>query len=258
MLNYLRKPSVVQNLMVKDWLERKDTAYFDVRTKKRVCIVKTQGTAIALTDEEELLFSTYFKHIRPTQLTKESKTVEQFFVSCKGKPVTSPCNDSVGLRIIRYYIYCLAPLKCPVPLTMPLFMSLRFQIPAVTGKEAKEAFDQCADGNLCQEDREIGNNYIHLDICQLGFSKNAVIQGMQILTTLRGANETESSEQSPKKRRREGENQEEEEEEEGEGGVESTASVSQPKAQYCLDKWRRTQYRDRIKDVVGIFRAKSK
>ncbi|XP_056408789.1 uncharacterized protein LOC130316816 [Hyla sarda] len=265
-LNHLRKPSVVQNLMVKDWLERKYTTYFDGSTKKRVCIVKTQGTAIALTDEEELLFSIYFKDIRPTQLAKESKTVE-FFVSCKGKRVTNPCNDLKRLHE-------------------------KFKMPVVSGKEALEAFDQWADDNLCQEDRDTVNNYIHLDISRLGFSKNAVIQGMHILTTLSGGNETESSGPSHKKRRREGEEEESEEDQEEaeeEGGAESTASIedlvdlkeesfkrllqiyplglnqsppslsvcrqaSQPNAQYCLDKWRRTQYTDRIKDVVDHFR----
>ncbi|XP_056379004.1 uncharacterized protein LOC130274594 [Hyla sarda] len=265
-LKHLRKPSVIQNLMVKDWLERRYNTYIDGSAKKRVCVVKTQGTAIVLTDEEESLFSTYFKDIRPTQLAKESKTVEQFFVSCKGKPVTNPCNDLKRLHE-------------------------KFAIPEVTGKGAIEAFDQWADDNLCPEDRDIANSYIHLDITQHGFSENAVIRGMYILTTLRGEKGTESSGASPKKRRREEEDQEEEEEEEAEeeeGGMESTASVgdlvdlkeesfqkllqiyplglnqsppslnvcrqaSQPHAQYCLDKWRRTQYRDRIKDVVGLL-----
>ncbi|KAG8551077.1 hypothetical protein GDO81_018440 [Engystomops pustulosus] len=257
-LRHLRKTSVVQNLTVTDWLERQETNFCDGRTTSKVYIVQTQGTAIVLTHEEELLFSKYFRNIRPTQLKKDAKTVNQFFLSCKGKPVSNSSND---LRRLHEKLH----------------------LPAVTGKEVKEAFDQWADENLSREDQENVYNYIDLDISQ-PFSNNSVIKGMLILSTLRGTKEQSSG--PPTKRRRIDEESEQERvtemEEDGSGeeglvylkeqsfqkllgvypmGLHRTPpslnicrTVSLPNARYCQDKWRRNQYKDRILKVLDHFR----
>ncbi|XP_071989850.1 uncharacterized protein [Engystomops pustulosus] len=257
-LRHLRKTSVVQNLTVTDWLERQETNFCDGRTTSKVYIVQTQGTAIVLTHEEELLFSKYFRNIRPTQLKKDAKTVNQFFLSCKGKPVSNSSND---LRRLHEKLH----------------------LPAVTGKEVKEAFDQWADENLSREDQENVYNYIDLDISQ-PFSNNSVIKGMLILSTLRGTKEHSSG--PPTKRRRIDEESEQERvtemEEDGSGeeglvylkeqsfqkllgvypmglhrsppSLNICRQVSLPNARYCQDKWRRNQYKDRILKVLDHFR----
>ncbi|XP_077112523.1 uncharacterized protein LOC143767887 [Ranitomeya variabilis] len=89
MLKHLQKPSIIHNLTVKEWVERKFSRF----QNQKVAIISSDETIIVLEEEEELLFNIYYKFIRPTQLVKDAHTVDCFFVTSKGQPIKNASKD---------------------------------------------------------------------------------------------------------------------------------------------------------------------
>ncbi|XP_075705503.1 uncharacterized protein LOC142731240 [Rhinoderma darwinii] len=264
-LVHLCKPGVLQNLMVKDWLKRKYHMCVDGKFTEKVAIIRTGHRIIVLQEDEELLFNIYLQRIRPTLLVKDAKTVDQFFVSSNGQSIKNASN--VLMRYLQ-----------------------KFQQPLVRWKEAKDAFKDWAFENLSEEDRHVVNCYIGFGDLKEEVSKDKLVSAMFILTKLKAVNQGGSSSSPAGKKRKWTEVKEEEveesDEEDGEeevinsegivnfkvdyfkrllerhpvGLIQTPPSiklcrqVSQSHAQYCADKWLRTQYKIRIRHVIAHFR----
>ncbi|XP_044143056.1 uncharacterized protein LOC122932613 isoform X2 [Bufo gargarizans] len=244
-LKHLCKPAVVQNLTVKEWLQRKNCNQFEDTT---VTIITMPKTIIVLPQEEELLFSIYFRCIRHTMLDKASNEVLQFFVSTKGKPIKNPSKNLQRLQV-------------------------KFQLPSVSMQQAEDSTKRWAHLNLPEERRDVLNSYIHFGEQKEEVNKTKLIEAMFILHRLDDDNQSETS----RKRKRT-----EDESEEGSDAEDLVAmkekcfkrlierhpvipqkhlpsldtckQVSERYAQYCQDKWRRMQCKIRIEDVIKHFR----
>ncbi|XP_044142501.1 uncharacterized protein LOC122932259 isoform X2 [Bufo gargarizans] len=244
-LKHLCKPAVVQNLTVKEWLQRKNCNQFEDTT---VTIITMPKTIIVLPQEEELLFSIYFRCIRHTMLDKASNEVLQFFVSTKGKPIKNPSKNLQRLQV-------------------------KFQLPSVSMQQAEDSTKRWARLNLPEERRDVLNSYIDFGEQKEEVNKTKLIEAMFILHRLDDDNQSETS----RKRKRT-----EDESEEGSDAEDLVAvkekcfkrlierhpvipqkhlpsldtckQVSERYAQYCQDKWRRMQCKIRIEDVIKHFR----
>ncbi|XP_040282512.1 uncharacterized protein LOC120996578 [Bufo bufo] len=244
-LKHLCKPSVLQNLTVKEWLQRKNCNQFEDTT---VTIITMPKTIIVLPQEEELLFSIYFRCIRHTMLDKALNEVLQFFVSTKGTPIANPSNNLQRLQE-------------------------KFQLPSVSMQQAEDATKRWARLNLPEERRDVLNSYINFGEQKEEVNKTKLIEAMFILHRLDDDNQSETS----RKRKRT-----EDESEEGSDAEDLVAmkekcfkrlikrhpvipqkhlpsldtckQVSERYAQYCQDKWRRMQCKIRIQDVIKHFR----
>ncbi|XP_065151081.2 uncharacterized protein [Paramisgurnus dabryanus] len=101
-LKYLQRPGVVEHMTVKEWRNRQrdeSGVVVSVKEHKRASFYKI--ASFVLTQEEELWFDLYFKHLRPKLLTfKKGKRTrdnveaeDRFFVSTSGKPIYNASND---------------------------------------------------------------------------------------------------------------------------------------------------------------------
>lgn len=82
--------------------------------------------------------------------------------------------------------------KLPILTVAPLIF-FRFNLPPVTGKEAKDAFDKWALSNLSKEKRDIVNAYVNLKDHKPVVRKRNLVEGMYVLATLKADHQGESS-----------------------------------------------------------------
>ncbi|XP_077155319.1 uncharacterized protein LOC143817716 [Ranitomeya variabilis] len=278
---YLRNPSEIKNLMVKEWIER-EKLHVDGQL---VTIVKSIKSIVILQDEDEQNFCTYFEKIRPTFQPEDVKKALEFFVSCKGKRILNPGKD------------------------MERFQK-KYGLPIITWTRSINIYKKWAEENLSQVERDQANAYLQLDTKPDTVDTSLLAAGMLLVATLKGDDEAGTSESTLPKRRRitaeEGsEGQTNEEETEGAGSSIGTAgeggnrghseaeqtdkekTVQQAEklfhfsrlikkypvgvdddpptlsacsqytenfAKYCQDKWRREQYNLRVSNAIDFFR----
>ncbi|KAM4028139.1 uncharacterized protein ACNLHF_023625 [Anomaloglossus baeobatrachus] len=284
---HLRTPSAAQNLMVKEWIERKQ-----LKLKGQVVtVIKTEKNIVILQDEDEQYFRTYFEKIR---LTKHGNTVPQFLVSSNGQRIMNCSQD------------------------MERFHE-KYQLPIISWKMAIKVFKNWAEESLSQADGDLANAYVLYDQRPDNVNTSQLAAGMLILTTQKGENPAGTSGSTKPKRRRireeeessegqtdgeemedtgssisirgeesnEGQTDEEETDEEKTDEEETNRQTGKAQkefhysrllnkypvglhheppslptcrryterfAQYCRDKWRRKQYNLRVLDVAEHFK----
>ncbi|KAM3931092.1 uncharacterized protein RB166_004596 [Leptodactylus fuscus] len=260
-LKYLYKPAVLHNLTVKSWLERKSYTHREGRVTKTVAIIKAGRKIILLQPEEEKLFEAYYKFIRPAPSVKDAKTVEQFFLTSKGRATTSHCHD-----MMRFHE--------------------RLEQPRVTGRDARLAFNKWVRDNLSEEDGDSVKYFMSYNVKKT-IDMSKMMKAMSILSDLTDVNHKDSSETSRSKKRKRAEKGEEEEERNEEVGreedveetlvnvkercymklleshpilleahpptIETCLQITQKHAQYLAHKWRAMQLRNRMNKVIDHF-----
>ncbi|XP_077113529.1 uncharacterized protein LOC143768767 [Ranitomeya variabilis] len=168
-------------------------------------------------------------------------------------------------------------------LTVASIIFFRLQLPSVTCKEARDAFDKWALMNLSNEKRDLVYTYINIKDLKDTVRKSHLLEGMHILATLKSDHQGESSRKRKRTENDLEDNEEGEQDEEDASYTEESkglkveafkrllkrhpvdintpppaiavcAESSGNFAQYTQDKWRRMQKELRIDNVVEKFR----
>ncbi|XP_041441926.1 uncharacterized protein LOC121401388 isoform X2 [Xenopus laevis] len=94
-LQHLQRPSVIQNMTVKQWLER--TRYQNQSSGSIAAVIKVKAARqyiVVLQEAEEMWFDTFFRRVRPLFVKRSLKGENgYFFVSSKGHKIQNPTTD---------------------------------------------------------------------------------------------------------------------------------------------------------------------
>ncbi|XP_040264709.1 uncharacterized protein LOC120979818 [Bufo bufo] len=252
-VGHLHRPSIIQDMTVRHWLERKHCTCQEEGDSIRVAVIKVDAgdsqKTIVLSETEEMWLDTFFMKIRPHFL-KKGKGSECFFLSSKGDKVSNP-----SAHIGRF--------------------QQRFNACSSTGQEARAIFTEVILTSCQKEDQDILYNYLQSNMKSaegkmLEFLHAALlVPKLQFTWTSSSASQDTQSdlfdyydmepECAPINEREMAykilfENFPVGLDNRG-PTLKDTQKISDMHGKYCYDRWRRQQYKQRRDDIIAQFKT---